>query len=74
MTKAEAENVISKLIANGAKKVAKEGYKGVWYKIPGVGEFGVRSMQQSTKSAVHGTMNTIDLFIPNMESIRKLKF
>ena len=73
MTKGEAENIISKLIASGAEKVTKEGYKGVWYKIPGVGEFGVRRMQQSAKSAVHGTMNTVDMFIPGL-NISKLKF
>ena len=73
VSKTEAENIISHLIASGAERVTKEGYKGVWYKLPGGGEFGVRRMQQSAKSAVYGTMNTIDLRVPGFV-IDKLKF
>ena len=72
VSKEKSEDIIRKLIDLGAKRVEKIDYPGIWYKLPEVGEFGIRA-KSSQASLKLGTSNTIDVEKLKM-GIDKIKY
>ena len=75
VTKEEVERIIKQLMDAGAKKSVRQhvGYEGIWYDLPGLGKFGIRT-KSSLKSTRYATTHTIDLKIDLFKDLKKLKF